>query len=200
MSIPYIEHRLTLTDKPQGPFDSGVSGDHAAARVVFEALPEGVYRLEAVTGAGEFDVTENRPSQNGEWVQEIPSAWTAAGILQLRLVQLKVENGAEAVRRYFPPVLLRFAYRDEGNAAVTAAPVWREVCARAEHTLTEAKALTMAAEETVAHAKAGFDDSLLAAVNAQSMAELFAERAANVLSQVKELSGLTAEIRQVVGV
>ena len=205
MGLPVYEHRLTVTDTavtPQGPLSCGVAGDERAARLRFRLEAADAarydYRLEAVAGDGTYDLTDWLPLTDGEVLFDIPSRWTAAGIAAVRLVRyVCAEDGIQTARQYYPPVLLQFAYREEG-VQPTAAPLqWQELVTRAEAVLNEAaeaaEIASMTADEAyrsleAAHAAVG--DARAAAVHAEGAAADCDE----VLEAVEELSGITADI------
>lgn len=150
MALPIYEHRVTVTEEtvsPRGPLMCGTAGDACAARLRFEfasAFADAAdysYRLEIVTGSGAYDITDRLTLADNEIVFDIPAAWTAAGLAAVRLVQFAEQDGTETARRYFPPVALQFAYRDEGSGAVTAALQWQEYLTRAEALLDELSVL-----------------------------------------------------------
>ena len=150
MALPIYEHRVTVTEdtvSPRGPLACGTAGDACAARLhfcfasAFTDAADYSYRLEIVTGSGAYDITDRLSVEDNEIVYDIPAAWTAAGLAAVRLIQFAERNGTETARRYFPPVALQFAYRDEGSGAVTAAPQWQEYLTRAEALLDELSVL-----------------------------------------------------------
>ncbi len=197
MSFPVYEHRITVTSEgvsPQGPLDAGVHGDEGATRLTFDVSALGnaaaySYRVEVVDGAGAYDITPLLTVQNNAVTWDIPTGWTTAGTAALRLVQLAVdEQGHETARRYFPPVLLNFDYRDEGNGTITAAPLWQEALTRAQAALEATAAATAAA---VAAAET--------ATRAATQAELAEDSCQDAWEQVENLSGVVEDIRELAG-
>ena len=157
MAFPVYIHQLTVTDTavtPQGPLSCGVAGDERAARLRFRLEAADAarydYRLEAVAGDGTYDLTDWLPLTDGEVLFDIPSRWTAAGIAAVRLVRyVCAEDGIQTARQYYPPVLLQFAYRDDGVQPTDAPLQWQELITRAEAVLDEAsEAARLAGEAT----------------------------------------------------
>lgn len=223
MALTIYKHRITVqenTVSPQGPLDCGTAGDDGAAQLIFAPLDAAyAYRLEIVTGDGAYDITKSLTVQDSAVTQDIPAAWTAAGTAAMRLVQLEVQDGIECARRYYPPVLLQFAYRDEGCGGVTAAPLWQTMLTRAEAVLDEMSALAGEAEGAITAAKAAAGDAadakqaaLSAAASADAAAP-YAQSAADaaeeaegsaadcaaVLAAVQELSGIAGDIEEMAG-
>ena len=223
MTLPVYEHRLTVdgtTITPRGPLFCGTAGDKHAARLTFVRLDERYhYRVEIVNGAGAYDISARLTVQDAEAAITIPAAWTAAGTAAVRLVQLEEQDGAETARRYYPPVLLSFAYRDEGSIPATAEPLWQEQITRAETLLNELTVTAAEARQAVETAKEATDaakqaeNAAQAAAQAAQVAEPYAVRAetaakaaedsaedcGNVLSEVQELSGIANDIEQLTG-
>ena len=219
MREPLMDHHIQVGEGsvyPQGPLKGGIDGDHNAVRLVFSPLDEAyTYRLEVVTGAGGYDITGTLPMEKETVTFTLPCSWTAAGTAAVRLVQLAQENGVEAVRRYYPPVLLQFDHRDEGCGGVIAAPLWQEYLTHAEqvtavqHTLTEqataqataAAASAAAAEPFASAAEEQAQRALVSATSAAFQAQIAAQHAASceaVLRQTEELCGITDTILKVV--
>lgn len=160
MAFPAYTHQLTVTDvdvTPKGPFDCGVSGDKRATRLsfYFEHLPiDSIYRLEIVCGDGSYDLTDRLTMEDPpEIVFDIPTAWTAAGVAAVRLVEYVEENGEETARRYYPPFFLQFAYRDEGTGSAEAKPILQELITRAEREFENAAEAAKSAEESAIRAE-----------------------------------------------
>ena len=227
MSLPVYEHTLTVSETtvtPQGPLTCGVSGDERAARLRFclETADAAAYeyRLETIGGDGAYDLTDRLTPANGELVFDIPSPWTAAGLAAVRLVRSTVADGTETARQYYPPVLLQFAYRDEGAQPMTASPCLQELLARAESVLNKAA-------ETAADAAARADAAQIAAAQAEGFsvqaaseanearlaaqqaafngeaaerAEAAALQAENAVAYCESLVGITAAIKATLGV
>lgn len=128
---------------PQGPLAAGTAGDDAATCLVFHLeapVGDSIYRLEIVRGDGVYDMTEPlTPADDAVIRFDIPAAWTAAGTAAVRLVELTAEDGREVRRHYYPPVLLTFAYRDEGIPG-DAPLCWQTMLTRAEAMLEAASA------------------------------------------------------------
>ena len=223
MTLPVYEHHLTvdgITITPRGPLFCGTAGDKHAARLTVVRLDERYhYRVEIVNGAGEYDISERLTVQDAEAAITIPAAWTAAGTAAVRLVQFEEQDGAETARRYYPPVLLSFAYRDEGSKPATAEPLWQEQITRAETLLNELTVTAAEARQAVETAKEATDaakqaeNAAQAAAQAAQVAEPYAVRAetaakaaedsaedcGNVLTEVQELSGIANDIEQLTG-
>lgn len=213
MGLPVYEHTLTVSDTtvtPQGPFDCGTAGDESAARLrfCFEAADAAdyEYRLEAVAGDGAYDITDRLPLTDGVLSFDIPSPWTAAGVAAVRLVRYRRADGVLQARQYYPPILLQFAYRDEGTLPITAPLQWQELITRAEAVLNEAaeaaEIASMTAEEAQrslaavkAAGTAAVEDAREAAVHAEGAAADCAE----VRDEVEALSGIAADILAMTG-
>ncbi len=221
MSFPAYIHQLTVTDTavtPTGPLACGTAGDECATRLNFyfeSPSLDSVYRLEVVCGDGSYDITDTLPlGEDGPVVDfYIPAAWTAAGVAAMRLVEYAVTDGVETARRYFPPVLLQFAYRDEGVQPTEAPLQWQQLLTRAEAVLGEAGETAAAAAVSAAQA----EDLAVAAASEANGAKLAAEQAAtnanaaaraeaaalqaeNAVAYCESLVGITAEIKTTLGV
>ena len=200
MAFPQTVLQLTVADgtvTPQGPLAAGTAGDDAATRLNFyfeTSTPGSVYRLEIVRGDGVYDLTAplTLTPDSPELNFDIPATWTAAGTAAVRLVELTVENGEETQRRYYPPILLTFAYRDEGVPMNDAPLLWQSLLARAEATLNTASAAATAATADAAAARAAAEQ---AAMNGNA-----AERAEAAAAYCESLVGLTAAIKATLGV
>lgn len=196
MTLPVYEHHLTVGEAavtPRGPLFCGTAGDKHAAKLIFSPLEAGYhYRLEIVNGAGEYDITERLTVANGEASVTVPAAWTAAGTAAVRLLQFEEQDGTESARCYYPPVLLSFAYRDEGGAPAVAEPLWQEQVTRAEALLDE---LTVTAADAQRAIEAA-EQSMNAAKQAVSAATLAAELAAEAIEKAdapKPAAAVTVE-------
>ena len=191
MSLPIYRHYLTVSDTevlPSGPLDCGTAGDHHAAELIFAPLdPLASYRVEIVTAGGAYDLTERLTPTDGEIAVLVPYAWTTAGIATVRLVEVEETDGEETARRYFPPVTLRFGYREEGEQEATL-QCWQQLVTRAEALLREADDRAAAAERAA--------DS---AATYALAAETAAARCEDVLSAVETLTDITSTIKKVVG-
>ena len=210
MGLPIYEHILTVGDAtvtPQGPLSCGTAGDEHAARLRFRLeaadAADYEYRLEAVSGDGAYDLTDRLPLTDGELSFDIPSPWTAAGVAAVRLVRYRIADGEQTARQYYPPVLLQFAYRDEGVQPMTAPLQWQELITRAEAVLNEAAATAAhasttaeAAQRSLSQAQTAAEDARAAAVEAQTSATDCNE----VRDEVEELSGIAADILAMTGV
>lgn len=200
MAFPQTVLQLTVADgtvTPQGPLAAGTAGDDAATRLNFyfeTSTPGSVYRLEIVRGDGVYDLTAPLmlTPDSPELNFDIPATWTAAGTAAVRLVELTVENGEETQRRYYPPILLTFAYRDEGVPMNDAPLLWQSLLARAEATLNTAQAAATAATADAAAARAAAEQ---AAMNGNA-----AERAEAAAAYCESLVGLTDAIKATLGV
>ena len=252
------------TVEPATPQRAGVFGDKGKAIVNF-VLASGFspgsncqYRVEITDGAGGYDVTELMLANNGKISLEIPESWTTAGIAELRLVAVELDDELNEEERWHSvPAYITFDNRNNGEKVFEAAePEWRETLNKAKRAAEEAKqqaetaaacavdcteartnaeaaaasavgaagnvgeflekileaetaavesavraeAARTAAEERIEQGEKAIDSAVETAVSAQSMAEAFAAQCHAVLEQVETLSGLTASIRQVVGV
>ena len=207
MAFPQTVLQLTVADgtvTPQGPLAAGTAGDDAATRLNFyfeTSTPGSVYRLEIVRGDGVYDLTAPLmlTPDSPELNFDIPATWTAAGTAAVRLVELTVENGEETQRRYYPPILLTFAYRDEGVPMNDAPLLWQSLLARAEATLNTASAAATAATADAAAATADAAAARAAAEQA-AMNGNAAERAEAAAAYCESLVGLTAAIKATLGV
>lgn len=192
MSLPIFRHYLTVSDTevlPSGPLDCGTAGDHNAAELIFEPLdPQSSYRVEIMTAGGAYDLTELLTPTNGEIAVSVPCAWTTAGVATVRLVEVEERDGEETARRYFPPVTLRFGYREEGGQE-TALLCWQQLVTRAEAVLLEVSDRTAAAERAAA-----------AAAPYALAAETAAARCEDALAAIETLTDITAAMKKVVGV
>ena len=207
-----IKYHLTVQDTaitPRGPLPCGTEGDDKVAQLTFAGLAEGyTYRLELVTGAGQYDITAPLAVADGTATWDIPTAWTAAGTAALRLIRLEINGGNEVSRFYYPPVLLRFDYRDEGSGGVTAAPLWQEYLTRAEQAMDEQAELTLRAEAAATMARPFSQAAAESASEANHHAETAAQHAdraeaaaaqcGETLAAVEELCGITASVIKVV--
>lgn len=207
MNFPVYQYLFTVSDKhvlPAGPMDCGTAGDHNATRLTFTPLdPTAQYRVEIVTAGGVYDVTETLTPIDGEVSVDVPQAWTTAGIATVRLVEVATKDGEEVARRYFAPVTLRFAYREEGVTSETTVLCWQALLTRAEAVLTDVSA-RMATAEAAAVSAASDASSAASAAEAAAPHALAAETAAarceEILADVEELTGITASIQRTVGV
>lgn len=202
MGLPIYEHILTVSDTavtPGGPLPCGTAGDRNAARLRFRLeaadAADYEYRLEAVGGDGAYDLTDRLPLTDGELSFDVPSPWTAAGVAAVRLVRYRTADGEQTARQYYPPVLLQFAYRDEGVQPMTAPLQWQELITRAEAALNEAAAAAEHASTTADEAQTAAEDARAAAVQAEASATDCNE----VRDEVEELSGIAADILTMTG-
>lgn len=190
MAFPMYQHTFTVTESgisPQGPLPCGTAGDDGAARLIFvfassfADAAEYRYRLEIVCGDGSYDLTAAQVPVSGALTWEVPAAWTAAGTAAARLVQVATDaEGHEVRRRHFAPVLLQFAYRDEGSVAETT-PRWQELLARGEQLLDVLSGVSERVETSAALAATEAAKAVeigKEAEEAATSASLSAERAA----------------------
>jgi hypothetical protein len=118
MNFPMYRHTVTVSEggvSPVGPLECGTQGDHLAARLTFEPLDSDAgYGVEVVTAYGEvLDVPPTTP-RTGRLEVDVPREWTGGGLATVRLYEVHADSATEFARRYFPPVTLRFAGRQEG--------------------------------------------------------------------------------------
>lgn len=213
MSLPIYVHALTVTETeitPQGPLACGTEGDENAARLrlrlELEEPTAYTYRLEVVTGDGSYDLTDRLPISDGALTFDVPTAWTAAGLAAVRLVRATEADGTELARQYYPPVLLQFAYRDEGAAPLSAPLRWQELIARAEAVLEHASHLADSALSTGTEALLTLERVSEAGDAAASDARASADRATAaaddcraVQESVESLSGIAASLLTLTG-
>lgn len=222
MAFPVFTHQLTVTASevtPRGPLSCGTDGDKCATRLnfYFEAPdPNSIYRLEIVRGDGVYDITEplSLSTDGPELNFDIPAVWTAAGTAVLRLVECVVADGDETHRRYYPPILLAFACRDEGVPMGDAPLRWQELLTRAEKVMNEAAAATgvavnvsAEAQESVRRLQGETESALQTIRNAsyvageiaatcadmRDAAQVFADEAASAARRAEEAAGTVGE-------
>ncbi len=200
VTMPCYDYELTVQGNdvlPHGMLDGGTAGDKGALRLTFvtDGTTGFVYRAEAVNGAGGYDITDPLTVTNGKVVLDVPPSWAVAGVTAVRLVQTVVQDGEETVRRYYPPVTVKFAYRDEGNGAAVAAPQWQEMLTRAEHVLETVQASAVdastAAELAAEYAESAASHAAGVDLKAGEALEL-AQSAISDASAVREIA-LTAD-------
>lgn len=122
--IKFTVDRATPKVTPTAPQKAGYYGDDNAARLTFSGVDDSFdYQIEIVDGNGAYDITETLNTDGaGNLVYEVPSAWTAAGLASVRLVEL----GEERVLHY-PEVQLLFEARDTGEQMGDMLPRWQSV-------------------------------------------------------------------------
>lgn len=218
MAFPVFTHQLTVTASevtPRGPLSCGTDGDKCATRLnfYFEAPdPNSVYRLEIVRGDGVYDITEplSLRTDGPELNFDIPAVWTAAGTAVLRLVECVVADGDETHRRYYPPILLAFACRDEGVPMGDAPLRWQELLTRAEKVMNEAAAAagvavnvsaeaqksvrrlqdeTESALQTIQNATYVAGEIAATCADMRDAAQVFADEAASAARRAEEAAG-----------
>lgn len=202
MTLPIYQYTLQVEKNevtPHGPLPCGTDGDHLAARLIFAFTasvmhPDAYrYRLEIVCGNGAYDLTEPQEVEAGEVGWDIPASWTAAGLASVRLVQLEVAaDGTETRCRHFPPVLLQFDHRPQGNGTPDVTPRWQALLTRSEQLLNEMSAahseLVAASRTATAAATAAQvagEAAEQAATDAAVSAAHSAENAASAVNQVE---------------
>ena len=135
------------TVEPATPQRAGVFGDKGKAIVNFvlaSGFSPGIncqYRVEITDGAGGYDVTELMLANNGKISLEIPESWTTAGIAELRLVAVELDDELNEEERWHSvPAYITFDNRNNGEKALEAAePEWRETLNKAKRAAEEAK-------------------------------------------------------------
>lgn len=196
MVMPCYHYELTARDGKITPcevLDGGVAGDRGALRLVFvtDDTAGYTYRAEAVNAAGGYDITEPMTPTNGRVSVDVPPSWMVAGITTVRLVQLEICDGEEVSRLYFSPVLVKFAYRDEGDGVAVAAPQWQEMLTRAETVLERVQEAALdastAAELAAEYAEAASDHAGSVDLRAEEAREL-AQLAMNYASTIEKES------------
>lgn len=122
--IQFTVDRVTPKVTPTAPQKAGYYGDDNAARLTFSGVDDSFdYQIEIVDGNGAYDITETLTTDGaGNLVYEVPSAWTAAGLASVRLVEI----GEESVMHY-PEVQLLFEARDTGEQMGDMLPRWQSV-------------------------------------------------------------------------
>ena len=204
MVTPCYEYELTVRGgevTPCGVLDGGTAGDRGTLRLVFvtEDVAEYTYRAEAVNAAGGYDITEPLIPTDGRVTVDVPPHWMVAGTTAVRLIRLAIRDGEEVSRLYVSPVLIKFAYRDEGDGAAAAAPLWQEMLTRADAVLEQVQAAAVDASTAAAvaaeYAEAASNHAGSVDVRAEAAREL-AEQAMNRATAVQPIAEQAQETAQ----
>ncbi len=149
--IDYTVDRATPKVTPTVPQKAGYYGDDKAAQITFSGVDTTLkYQIEIVDGNGAYDITETlTPNSSGKIVYLVPSAWTAAGLASVRLVEI----GDHVL--HYPEVHLLFEARESGEQMGEMLPRWQAVMREAETATDDANEAaeyaTQAGEYAEAH-------------------------------------------------
>jgi hypothetical protein len=157
-NIEFTVGRTPPKVSPTAPQEAGFFGDDGFAAVLFHLQPSDIvtghrYRIEVEDANGAYDITELLDAdENGIVYYLIPSAWTAAGVASLRLVEVEMVGDVEKHVLHYPPARLSFKARENNASMPKMLPRWQTTMLAAEAAGGRAEAAADEADQAAANA------------------------------------------------